>query len=144
MNIKDYKINLVKSFYNTEKLIFISTNINFNSNSFRLLKKKLSNYYLLKLLKIKNNIFKIMLKNSIHNFLASYFNNLVCFITKLKCSNILNTLPIKNNFYILGIKLNNKFYSKKKLTKLLCFNYYQVKKILFQFIIVNLKKIKTF
>mgnify|MGYP001043464676 CR=1 FL=1 len=85
-----------------------------------------------------------MLKKSIHNFLASYFNNLVCFITKLKCSNILNTLPIKNNFYILGIKLNNKFYSKKKLTKLLCFNYYQVKKILFQFIIVNLKKIKTF
>jgi hypothetical protein len=151
--LKNYKINLVKNYYNSSnktnvKLLFIYTSFNFNSNNLALFKKKINSHYSLKVFKIRNNLFKITLKNSIHNFLGNYFNNLIFFIEKFNNNShffdkklILKNL---NLFYLLSIKLNNKIYSANKARKIFCFNYYQLKKILFKFITVNFKKINNF
>lgn len=146
---KLYKINLIKNFYKTVDLLFIFNSINRNSNNILFFKKKLKTYSL-KILKMNNKVLRTSLKKSITFLLA---NNLITNSTFfLKNINyfrgLLNKhLIFKNiflNLNLVGIKFNNKTYSLTKLKKLTCFNYYQAKKILLQFLFVKLKKQQYF
>ena len=80
-----------------------------------------------KLIKIKNNLFKIMSKDSVFNYQRNLVNGSMCLLYQNENTSIneqfKNILKIDPNLTLVAIKLNNRVYSKNQLNKVTTINY---------------------
>ena len=80
-----------------------------------------------KLIKIKNNLFKIISKDSVFNYQRNLVKGSMCILYQNDNTSIdkqfKNILKIDPNLTLIAIKLNNKVYSKNQLNKINTINY---------------------
>lgn len=80
-----------------------------------------------KLIKIKNNLFKIISKDSVFNYQRNLVNGSMCLLYRNENTFIdeqfKNILKIDPNLTLVAVKLNNKVYSKNQLNKVTTINY---------------------
>ena len=140
---KKYKIIKTKNYIKENNLFFFFNSINRNSNDGIIIEqnfKKLNfNYY-----KIFNKTSKKTLNSSIYKNSTELVNSITLLIKPSSHENELTKPTLLNSFQpllfnILAIKLNNKIYSKPQLKEMFTFNYKDIKLMLFQFGVTNLK-----
>lgn len=141
-NIKAYKIKIVKNYLKFHKFVLVLNSVNQSSNKFNSFKKTILKSGL-NILKISSNVLNINLNNSIFDFLSYKFIKCSILFLLINFSLLYKTIifnkKLKNIYSVIGLKFNNKLYSLTSFNFLLSFNYYQSKKSLFQFFILNLK-----
>jgi hypothetical protein len=76
-------------------------------------------------LKVKNNLFKKILKESIFNNSHEIVNGCLCllFFNNQKSINYTFLRTVNLNLVLISVKLNNKLYSKNQLKKVITLNY---------------------
>ena len=142
------KINQIKNILKQNNLlIFINhyKNINFEKKNIHKNNNKFKLHKLKTIIFLKQYSFKNITKNFLLHFYFKYLN--ICFSFNKVIYYQLNKLFLLINikiFNFLALKLNNKLYLINQIKKIYSFNYYQKNKLIYKFIINNLKiKLKS-
>jgi hypothetical protein len=144
-NKKNYLNYQIKKVLKKNNLLFFINVLNKKTKQLVIENKKLKKFEFKKYNfnnKFLIKIFKISINKSIFNIIQNsiifiYYENNKKTLLLNKCIDIFNNLL----FFILTVKLNNKFYSINIIKKILSFNYYQNKKLIYKFFCYQLKKL---
>jgi hypothetical protein len=145
LSSKDYKILKTKNFLKKDNLLFFFNSIHRNSNDEIIVEQKIKKFNL-NHYKIFNKTSKTTINNSIYKNSNELINSMTVLIKPIS-----NKIELKKSdlstcfepllFNMLAIKLNNKIYSTSQLKNVVTLNYRDIKLLLFQFILTNLKLI---
>lgn len=123
-NLKTYKHHKIKTSFQQFNLLFFlhspflnnKTSIKMNQ---KLLKFKLQHY------KVSNKLFNNTIKNSVFTHLAVLIHASIILLNSSHSISTVSQLTKINPLTLLGLRLNNKIYSKKQLKKLKKISYAQ-------------------
>ena len=144
LNFKNYKIIKTRDYIKKENIYFFFNGISKNSNNWIVTEQSLKtvnfNYY-----KIFNQMSRKILNKSIYKTIKWIVNSLT-FLIKTKVNKLFKQALITNLksilFNLLAIKINNKIYQIIQLKKNYSLAYQNNKRLVFQFKITSLRKLK--
>lgn len=143
-NFKNFKITKTKSYIKEENVYFFFNSINKNSKNWIIIEQNLKaidfNCW-----KVFNQTSRKILKHSIYKNTRWIINN-VTFLIKPKIKKLSKQVLMTNFefilFNLLALKINNRIYPRFQLKKSYSLDYRNNIKLIFQFNIVNLRKLK--
>ena len=144
LNFKNYRIIKTKNYIKKENLYFFFNGITKDSNNWTIIEQNLKvihfNYY-----KVFNQTSKKVFSHSIYKH-TRWIINSITFLIKPNIKKLFKqTLSVNFDFILfnmLGLKINNKIYQTNQFKKNYSLNYKNNKKLVFQFKITSLRKLK--
>jgi len=124
--LKSYKLQKTKNYFQKKQIFFIYNVSNLNSTSWLKTEQVFHNYNL-KYYKVYNTLSKKFLEKSIFKNTTSLINSSICFVhfentttTSGDLQKIINLNPLIS---FIGLRLNNKIYSLPQLTRISSISY---------------------